>query len=87
MASTETAPLPPVWLTQALTDRTVAAPVIEAILKEARLRGVALEFPPPPEPTTCCGRGCNGCVWEGYFAALAYWRARAAFTLYGVKAD
>jgi len=28
---------------------------------------------PPPEPTTCCGRGCNGCVWEGYEAALAWW--------------
>ena len=28
---------------------------------------------PPPEPTTCCGRGCNGCVWEGYETALAWW--------------
>jgi uncharacterized protein YndB with AHSA1/START domain len=28
---------------------------------------------PPPEPTTCCGRGCNGCVWEGYEAALTWW--------------
>ena len=28
---------------------------------------------PPPEPSTCCGRGCNGCVWEGYEAALAWW--------------
>jgi hypothetical protein len=32
---------------------------------------------PPPEPSTCCGRGCNGCVWEGYFTALAYWRDEA----------
>ena len=28
---------------------------------------------PPPEPRTCCGRGCNGCVWEGYEAALGWW--------------
>ena len=29
---------------------------------------------PPPEPTTCCGRGCNGCVWEGYVDAVEHWR-------------
>ncbi len=33
--------------------------------------------PPPPEPTTCCGRGCNGCVWEGYETALAWWLEEA----------
>lgn len=35
---------------------------------------------PPEEPTSCCGRGCNGCVWEGYLSAVAYWceQARAA---------
>lgn len=33
--------------------------------------------PPPPEPTTCCGRGCNGCVWEGYYEALHHWRCDA----------
>jgi hypothetical protein len=35
----------------------------------------------PPEPTSCCGRGCNGCVWEGYFAAVAYWRDEALLML------
>ena len=34
----------------------------------------ALAFrPPPAEPTTCCGRGCNGCVWEGYYDAVRWW--------------
>lgn len=28
---------------------------------------------PPEEPTSCCGRGCHGCVWEGYDAALLWW--------------
>jgi hypothetical protein len=28
---------------------------------------------PPPVPTACCGRGCNGCVWESYFAAADWW--------------
>lgn len=28
---------------------------------------------PPPVPTTCCGRGCNGCVWEAYFDAVTWW--------------
>lgn len=32
---------------------------------------------PPPEPTTCCGRGCNGCVWEGFYEALHHWRVEA----------
>ncbi len=32
---------------------------------------------PPPEPTSCCGRGCNGCVWEAYYSAVAYWREEA----------
>ena len=36
---------------------------------------------PPPEPTTCCGRGCNGCVWESYEAALMGWCEEAGALL------
>jgi hypothetical protein len=45
-----------------------------------RERGLDLDTalrPPPPEPTTCCGRGCNGCVWEGFYEALHHWRVDA----------
>lgn len=41
---------------------------------QARLQAAGIDLrEPPPEPTSCCGRGCNGCVWEGYDAALAWW--------------
>lgn len=34
-------------------------------------------WPAPTPPTSCCGRGCNGCVWEGYYTALGHWLAEA----------
>lgn len=41
---------------------------------QQRLSTAQLAFrDPPAHPTTCCGRGCNGCVWEGYFGAVAWW--------------
>lgn len=42
--------------------------------------GLALR-PPPPLPTTCCGRGCNGCVWEGWYDAVGWWEADAGALL------
>lgn len=39
-----------------------------------QLQALDLSFrDPPDEPTICCGRGCNGCVWEGYDDALVWW--------------
>jgi Oxidoreductase-like protein, N-terminal len=48
----------------------------------AAAAGIALRNP-PPEPTTCCGRGCNGCVWEGFYDAARFWveDAQAALAL------
>lgn len=49
---------------------------IEAMQRELAARNLT-HRPPPPVPTSCCGRGCNGCVWEGYFAAVSYWLEQA----------
>ncbi len=60
-----------------LDDRATATALIAHLRGRAGRRGVDLDTalrPPPPEPTTCCSRGCNGCVWDGYYTALGYWR-------------
>ncbi len=49
----------------------------QALLSQA---GVAFRGP-PAEPTTCCGRGCHGCVWEGFYEALQYWLDEAQLRL------
>ena len=46
----------------------------------AQQRALTLRSP-PPEPTTCCGRGCNGCVWESFLFAATYWRDEAVLIL------
>jgi len=61
----------------ALIDLAAAQAVVAYLRALAQQRGIDLDRvlrPPPPEPTACCGRGCNGCVWEGFYTALRLWR-------------
>lgn len=62
--------------TQPLFELATAQAVFTALQTEALAQGVTLREP-PPAPTTCCGRGCNGCVWEGFYEALHHWRVDA----------
>jgi Oxidoreductase-like protein, N-terminal len=65
---------------QPITNLMLAKAVFSALQQQAQAQGVPLREP-PPEPSTCCGRGCNGCVWEGFFAAANYWREEALLML------
>lgn len=69
---------PPPAITQGPLADTQA--MFAALQQRAHVAGVTLRTP-PPRPTTCCGRGCNGCVWEGFYAAAAYWRQEAELLL------
>jgi hypothetical protein len=53
-----------------------ARQLFAALERHAQALGVTLRRT-PPEPDTCCGRGCNGCVWEGFYAATEFWRQDA----------
>lgn len=61
-------------------DGASAQAMFLALQDRARSAGIALRNP-PAEPTTCCGRGCNGCVWEGFLDAAEYWRQEALLQL------
>ncbi|APW43628.1 oxidoreductase-like domain-containing protein [Rhodoferax saidenbachensis] len=77
--STQTTPF-----LQPTTDRASAQARCSALCAQAAQYGLALRAP-PLEPTTCCGRGCNGCVWESYYDALVYWREDALAALASVN--
>ena len=65
-----------------LTDLNSAREMFVALQARAAAQGLTLRAP-PPEPTSCCGRGCNGCVWEGYETALMWWYEEAGALLAG----
>ncbi len=60
-----------------LVDLPAAKAVVAFVTSLGKQRGLDVETllrAPPPEPDSCCERGCNGCVWEGFYAATAHWR-------------
>ncbi|MDM0073924.1 oxidoreductase-like domain-containing protein [Variovorax sp. J2P1-59] len=57
-----------------MNDAASARAAVQHLSTRLRAAGIGSFRAPPPEPTTCCGRGCNGCVWEGYLDAVAWWR-------------
>jgi len=65
-----------------LADLTAARATFDTLQRRAVDAGVSLRNP-PPEPVGCCGRGCNGCVWEGFYAAASWWRDEALQQLGG----
>lgn len=63
-----------------LTSRDEAKRAVARLQTMLAARGLTLR-PPPPEPTTCCGRGCDGCVWVAYDDALLLWLEDASARL------
>lgn len=55
---------------------------IAGMQRLAASRGAVLAAPPEmPDPRTCCGRGCDPCMFTYYFEALQTWRETSLRTL------
>jgi hypothetical protein len=60
-------------LPQSLSE---ARALVAAMQTQARAR--RCDIPEPPEeplPESCCGRGCEPCVFTSYYQALDAWRS------------
>ena len=55
-----------------LNDLNTTRALFAQLRTQLQAQGLSLREP-PPEPTSCCGRGCYGCVWEGFYVAATYW--------------
>lgn len=55
-----------------------AAHDIAQLQGRAKAAGISLRAPPEDvDPRTCCGRGCDPCMYTYYFDAVDAWREEA----------
>lgn len=69
-------------MSQPIDSLASARAMFARMQTEAGERGLSLREPPPP-PIDCCGRGCEGCVWLDWYAAVARWQREAEARLAG----